>query len=460
MRLVNPTSPSADRRRGRPATRRLLVGALAGVLAAPILLVPSHAVASTPCPDLGALSGLATDPSLWLRADCVDGTGTMPAHASNITTWHDVSGNDHDATVLTGQTAPTFADDSASRIGGRPVVRFDRTSQTAGSVLEIAGFDIRAQTRPDITIFVVYRTGVSDPALSNEYYGVFGNDNGAWDRFFLATYEPGPSPPYGNGTATGLISLGPTQSDLANAKVENAGTVGAVRLLAVVYDGEVAGSTNAGPADASRVYFGGELLRTFTDSTDATAAQTSLFIGWDGDSGAFRGEIAEFILFDTALSESDITTVNGYLNVKYDLQLTAGLPAPVSTPTPVSTLALSCEPQEVRAGTTITCAVSGGDPDIDILWRAGSDEMFAQRGVTLDERGDGTFHFTVPADISGEVAVELVEWGARARILVAGPVPTSVPAGDGRHTPWAPLAALVTFFVVALGARRVGAADA
>ncbi len=456
VRVAMPARASS----GCATARQLLVGALAGVLATPILFVSSHAVASTPCPDVGALSGLATDPSLWLRADCVDGTGTTPAHASNIATWHDVSGNDRDATVVTGQTAPTFADDSASRIGGRPAVRFERTSHTAGSILEVVGFDIRALTRPDITVFVVYRTGASDSSVTNEFYGVFGNDNENWDRFFLALYEPGPSPPYGNDATTGLISLGPTQSDLTNAKVENAGTAGAVRLLAVVYDGEVNGSTNAGPVDASRVYFGGELLRTFTDSTNAANAQTSLFIGWDGDNGAFRGEIAEFIVFDTALSESDIFTVNGYLNAKYDLQLTAGLPAPVSTPTPASTLTLTCEPQEARAGTTVTCAVSGGDPGIDILWRAGSDEIFAQRGVTLDERGDGTFRFTVPADISGEVAVELVEWGARTSILVAGPVPTSVPAGQGRHMPWASLAALVMIFGGAIGARRVGAVEA
>jgi alpha-tubulin suppressor-like RCC1 family protein len=117
---------------------------------------------------------------------------------------------------------------------------------------------------------------------------------------------------------------------------------------------------------------------------------------------------------------------------------------PVVPPAP--TVAVACVPGAdggvLGVGAQVTCTVTGGDPGIDILWRASVNPVIAEAGVTLDADGRGTFAFTVPAGALGAtLVVELVEWTAPVAIGVVGPgsagaggpVPTRVPAGEG---PW------------------------
>ncbi len=102
-----------------------------------------------------------------------------------------------------------------------------------------------------------------------------------------------------------------------------------------------------------------------------------------------------------------------------------------------SLLKVSCD-GALQVGSLVTCSVTGGDPGIDILWRAAFNPVFAGQGVTLDADGSGTFAFTVPAAALGEeVTVELVEWLAPVSLgVVGGPVPTSVPSGGGPVPAW------------------------
>jgi len=93
-------------------------------------------------------------------------------------------------------------------------------------------------------------------------------------------------------------------------------------------------------------------------------------------------------------------------------------------------------PATITVGTEVTCTITGGDPGIDILWRAVVNPVIAEAGVTLDSDGRGEFSFTVPALADGEeLRVELVGWTAPVSLGVVGaaggPVPTAVPAGDG-----------------------------
>jgi hypothetical protein len=268
------------------------------------------AVDAWQCSNLNQFNGI-TGLILWLRADCVNGTPTQPSDGTSITTWEDISGSNNDATRVSGQTAPTLQSDSGNLINGLPVLNFTRTSDSAGSVFEVNNIDIRATSRPDVSIFAVYktrRTGGSE----TDNLGVWGNDDGAWDRFFLAKFQG-----FGN---DGLISLGPVQGNTTSGRITGAGTDLTTRLLTAIYDGNVSNGTNSGPTDASKIYFGGTLVRSFTDSTNATLAKTKLYIGWDGDNSTFRGDIAEFIVFSRAL-ESDLPTINEYLNTRYNLAL-------------------------------------------------------------------------------------------------------------------------------------------
>lgn len=298
---------------------------------------------NTFCSDLNSMSGI-TGQILWLRADCVNGTRTQPSDGSSVTRWEDLSTNtnqssrNNDATRLTGQTAPTFQNDSGNLINSQPVLNFTRTSDSAGSVFQVDGVDIRATTNPDVSIFVVYKPRrISGDAA--EINGVWGADNGGWDRFFLSKYQN-----FGN---NGLISLGPGSSNTSTARVTDSAVDGTTRLLTAVYDGTVSGSTNSGPVNGSKIYFGSTLITSFTDTTHPSDALPRLYIGWDGDGSAFRGDIAEFIVFDRAL-ESDLPTINQYLNDRYNLGLdvSTNLPTvihsdPKSTEINIPSLALT-----------------------------------------------------------------------------------------------------------------------
>lgn len=269
-----------------------------------------------PAPALG-LPGPGTIPDLILWLDAADpdadgNPGNHPADGTGLTTWEDKSGFNNDASVLTGQSAGTFRSAGGEPINGNPVVRFTRTAHTTGSVYTVPGVDIRAITHEDVTLFTVYRP----KSIPNPYHGIWGNDNGAWDRFYLP-YHSG----FGDGVDDGLISLGPVQQGQV---VPDAAQVNTVRLLTAIYNGDIPappfdslGITNNGPVNGSSVYFDGQLVTRFTDSTDATAAQSSFAVGWDGDSGAFDGDIAEVIVYGRALNGCELRQVNRYLSDKY-----------------------------------------------------------------------------------------------------------------------------------------------
>jgi hypothetical protein len=121
----------------------------------------------------------------------------------------------------------------------------------------------------------------------------------------------------------------------------------------------------------------------------------------------------------------------------------------------VRALTVSCVPSAPVAGGLVTCTVTGGDAGIDILWRAAYNPVIAEAGVMLDASGSGEFAFTVPAAAVGqELTVELVEWIAPVSLgVVGGPVPASVPSGEGPVPFWT--LALPALVAVALLRRRM-----
>ena len=119
-----------------------------------------------------------------------------------------------------------------------------------------------------------------------------------------------------------------------------------------------------------------------------------------------------------------------------------------------SPLALSCSPDPVVAGGVVTCLITGGDPNVDILWRASYNPVFASQGVKLDAEGNGSFSFVAPAAALGlPVTVELVEWDRTAVVTVGRPLPTSVPAGEGQGA--LPLGLTLGGLLVLAGALRL-----
>jgi hypothetical protein len=164
--------------------------------------------------------------------------------------------------------------------------------------------------------------------------------------------------------------------------------------------------------------------------------------------------------FGTEPDETDFVELDDYLSARdawraalpqVDCRQTSDAPA-------THPVAVTCEPAVVPVGAFVTCTVTGGDPGIDILWRASASPAFAEAGVTLDAAGRGTFTFQVPATVGdGPILVELVDWDRSTTVTIAGTlVPARVPAGGGPRS-GAPLAGtllLLGFAVVLTRARR------
>lgn len=254
--------------------------ALALTMTASFSLAPV-AQAVNPCPNTNALNGIS-GLVLWLRADCVSGSANDPADNSTVTTWSDQSGLGNNAT---SSGNPTFQSDSANLINSNPVISFNGF-QTFSSI------DIRPVTRPNLTVFAVYE---ARGAGSRE--GVWGIDNGSWDRFLIVRWS-------GN---NGIVSSG------GFADVAGTGVIGTPTLTTTVL--------KHGVSNDSKVYVNGALTTSFTDGSDPTNAYQNLLIGSGGAGLNFTGEIAEIIIFSQALSVSNLQTVNGYLNPKYNLNI-------------------------------------------------------------------------------------------------------------------------------------------
>ena len=287
-----------------------------------LLPVSESALALDPCPNTNAFTGIS-NLTLWLRADCVNGVDNDPADNSTVTTWSDLSGNGNNAT---GYGTPTFQSDSANLINSQPVINFNGSAT-------FTSIDIRAITRPNVTIFSVYKL------RSSNTVGVWGIDDGGWDRFFMARWTGD----------NGIISHSGTTA------VPNSGENGVTKYVTTIYKYNV--------SSGSSVYSNGALVSSFTDNAAESAAQTTLRIGSIGAIGsgyALIGDVAEIIIFSQALSAADLITVNGYLNTKYNLGISSGnLPVSDTTaPTFTSSSSFSAAENISTSATAATITVS------------------------------------------------------------------------------------------------------
>ena len=141
----------------------------------------------------------------------------------------------------------------------------------------------------------------------------------------------------------------------------------------------------------------------------------------------------------------------------------------VVTAAPADGPGVACTPADPSIGETVTCDVSGGDPDIDILWRAAADDAPLDEGaVRIGPDGLGTFTFVATEVAPGQtLSVELVAWTQPVAVgTVGGPQPTVVRAGEGFGGIDRLPAALVPVAILALllgaplmGGRRAGRAS-
>jgi hypothetical protein len=271
--------------------------------------------------DLPVTAGL----QLWLKADASITVGG----GGGVVQWGDQSGNANNAQQLDENLAPVLTNNA---VNGRPALRFDGTDD----FLEIAD-SVSLSIVGDITSFFVLR------------FADFATFRGIWAK--TSANLPAPTDMYalpsngrlrlyrGNGTGTGIQF------------VDSASPFTAGNFL-------LAGFDQAGTAVTH--YLNG--LANGTGSITVPLADTdgTLRIGTRADLVTkLKGELAELLIFDRALSPAERRAVERYLAEKYGLPM---LIAPTNMP-PQIAITSPVGGQVLQAPGMVTINASASDSD-------------------------------------------------------------------------------------------------
>lgn len=236
------------------------------------------------------ISGL----TLWLNADAISGV----ANGGSVATWADGSGNGYDYTKTGEDNQPVYV---ASGLNGHAVVHFSGAQTLYNSAFNPS---------TAFTLFAVAKyndTGSQNTNANNAYFG------GGAQRMAFGVY-----------TGTG-DSPAPKQSFWAWAPNEwsTYGQAGSVDTKTNVHAYVIAGTD-----ETSWSWYKNGVKTGAAAETAGTplAYNSGTYVGWSGlGLEAWNGDIAELLVYQGALTESQIGQVNTYLQNKY-----------VATPEPCS----------------------------------------------------------------------------------------------------------------------------
>ena len=244
---------------------------------------------------------------LWLRAD----SGVITEVANKVVTWEDRSGNGLDVTQPTQDNQPTRV---PAALNGAPIVRFDGTNGylQRTSVLGSDLFDNNTDT-----VFIVQKQAGGDARSSTFSWAA---DN--YNRFMVhATYED---------VIYYQVSSNAGGGDQISAP-QPPGWDDQWHVLKLIRDG------GNGQINVDGI---GLSSPTATFSSPGNNSSTAdLFIGRDGFTNWFEGDIAEILVFSRALTAQEQQTVENYLSEKYGLTNTPNVfSIPDKVDQPISSL--------------------------------------------------------------------------------------------------------------------------
>ena len=223
---------------------------------------------------------------LWLDGSDPAGDGTQPAEGTPVAAWVDKA-RAHTVTQSMSSRRALFR---KSGIAGKPSLQFDGKDDFFDVDLDINGAVL-----PDATIIAVFQNAPGD---TSSYAGVWGHDNGGWDRFIAS----------GGSANLNGVSNGTGFTTIAGL------TANSVPLVAtVVMHGNVANQSHA--------YVNGVLAATFNGSINP--GTTHLSVGnLNGPSSfgaawSFDGYIAEVLVYGSALADPARQAIEAGLKTKY-----------------------------------------------------------------------------------------------------------------------------------------------
>ncbi|MGV3773904.1 MAG: LamG-like jellyroll fold domain-containing protein, partial [Verrucomicrobiales bacterium] len=316
---------------------------------------------STTVPPLAANEHL----KLWLKAESIEGEAN-----SLVTNWIDSSGNNNSAIADLEDYAPTLVNDS---INGNPAVRFDGTDDFL-RVLEVENLALTG----DIATYAVLK--FDDFATYRAVWSQTGGGGGNLPRPNDWYFMPGSGiSRFYRGTDEGAI----------NASVDGGSAIAGTPAIAGF---EQEGST-------ATQYFNGRQAGTTQFTFTPTDSSTDLLIGTRTDSVTrMKGDIAELLIFDAALTAAQRENLSKYLGVKYNIAaLSATNVAPVVQLTGPTTGGQYTAPADV----TLTATATDADGSIQRV------EFYANGSLVGSATGP-TFSMPLKINVGGEITLTAV----------------------------------------------------
>lgn len=239
-----------------------------------LAILPAHAQTLTVTNNL----------QLWLRADAgVTTSGT------NVTGWADQTTNANHASQGTAAAQPTLV---TNALNGKPVVRFDGTNDFM-SIPDSASLDFGTG---DFSIFAVFNQTNNINAAYG--YGLLYGKFGGSSPFAGATV-------FLNLNGDGVVTFRTSSAFSLNS------TSGFDDLKTRVWEFARAGTTLSERINAVTHASG------TTPVVDLDNANPALIGGQAGNVQPFRGDLAEFLIYNTNLSATERQDINEYLFAKY-----------------------------------------------------------------------------------------------------------------------------------------------
>jgi autotransporter-associated beta strand protein len=253
-------------------------------------------------------------PTLWLDASNIstlatnaNGTGAISVSGQPVGYWGDLSGNNKSAIQTNNINRPTYTN-TVAEFNGRSVLLFDGVNDDLTSLL-----DINATNIQNMTVIMVYRQ-VAKTANG----GLWGHDNGNWDRLQLLNFTAGAQ--YDGYPISTYNSRTPVKGMSTNAVlIYSAVLKNGVANSSYVYINGLSDSNNGLPAFTSQEY----------DSGPA-----SFTLGKIGPGNTYYPgniQLGEVLVYDIALSDATRVNVESYLRSKW-----LGAPEPSATILPAN----------------------------------------------------------------------------------------------------------------------------
>ncbi len=255
-------------------------------------------------------NGLSSCPVLWLKADAAVYTDaaatTLATSGQTVAQWNDQSGNTAHAICTPTIYRPTYV---TNVINGKPVVRF------TNNYLQTPNIDLSTTDKTDM--YVVYKSVA--PNTNWEIVAEHGADYNTIVGFNLL--ENTQSQAY-NGMFAGMSGGGYNHKDYPFKANE-------FKIVNTSFDKAAAANAKVNLRINSKDI---TLYDQPSAASSGTFANNPLYIGNRGSNLAYplSGDIAEIILYNRKLTPAEKTTIETYLNTKYNITCNVNTPLPGS----------------------------------------------------------------------------------------------------------------------------------